>query len=434
MPNFFMDPARQENTFTAPRDISTEIHAVEQVVRPQIVATRGVIPSAPVVGTYVMTESRLTVQNGDYPCTDIQLALVGFSVDSGGVLGEVAVPNNITWNAAVEKVSPSKAVKASVGGKTAIVIEGGSGITLTNKVGFDLAANEVFKVQLGQLIATTADTYLASYNLPGLADYYRATALTSTQVGTAGTWSATSRGSNQNVASSPIIIGRPTLNYPSVIFLGDSIGASRDDLVGDAYGNHGFARGLQSASANGHAIPYANLCRSGERASVIANGNAIHRMQFLEYASHAFCNHGTNDAQQGRTFAQLKADLTLLWASIRARGVSPWHILLMPRTTSSDSWATVANQTVVAGFEIGGVRDQINTWITAQVGTLIDGIVDPNSVVEDQTSHGKWVATGATFYATTDGIHPTDAIMALVAPLVAAKARTFTINRDIVRV
>ena len=406
---------------------------VGRVVRPQIVANRGVLPSTPLVGTYVMTESRLTVRTGSQPCTNVQLALVGFSVDSGGVLGEVAIPNDITWNLAVEKVSPSKAVRASLNGAIDIVIKGGSGVTLTDPVGLDFAANEDFKVQCGQLVADTAKTYIASYNLPGLADYYRATALTTTQVGTASTWSATSRGANQNVAASPIIVGRPLENYPSVIFLGDSIMASRDDLVGDAYGNHGYARGLWTAGVGGTSMPYANLARSGERASVMANANHTFRSALLQYCSHVICNWGTNDIQQARTFAQVTADLTTSWAAIKRRGVKVYQCLILPRTTSSDSWATAANQTVVSGFGVGGVRDQVNAWILTQVGVLIDGVINGNTVAEDPAAPSKWVSTGATFYATSDGIHPTDAMMALVAPLVTTVAQTFTIDRSVTR-
>lgn len=406
---------------------------VVSVVTPQIVASRGTIPSTPVVGTYIMTESRLTVKNGCQPCTDIRLAMCGFSVDSSGTNGEVAVPNAITYNIAVEKVSPNKAVRASLNGAIDIVIAGGSGITFTDPVGLTFAADEEFKVQYGQLIADTTKTYLASYNLPGLADYYRATALTSTQVGTAGTWVATGRGSNQNVASSPIIIGRPLTNYPSVILLGDSIMASRDDLVGDGFGNHGYARGLYTAAANGGSIPYAVLARSGEKAQTVANENHTNRMAMLTYCSHVICNWGTNDIQASRTFAQVTADLITIWALMRRHGVKVFQCLILPRTTSSDSWATAANQTVVSGFGVGGIRDQVNAWIALQVGSLIDGVIDANAVVEDPANPSKWVTTGATFYATTDGIHPTDAAMALVAPIVRAKARTFEIDPTIVR-
>lgn len=70
--------------------------------------------------------------------------------------------------------------------------------------------------------------------------------------------------------------------------------------------------------------------------------------------------------------------------------------LILPRTTSTDSWATIENQTPATGFEPGGVRDVVNTWIAAS-GRAIDAI--------SAVSIGSAWIPGFS----SDGTHPTDA-------------------------
>jgi hypothetical protein len=62
-------------------------------------------------------------------------------------------------------------------------------------------------------------------------------------------------------------------------------------------------------------------------------------------------------------------------------------VTLTPRTTSADSWATVANQTPMSGYTTAGIRGQFNAWLFAQkaLGNL-DFIVDVNSVAADTTN------------------------------------------------
>jgi hypothetical protein len=85
------------------------------------------------------------------------------------------------------------------------------------------------------------------------------------------------------------------------------------------------------------------------------------------------------------------------------------RVQLTPRTTSTDSWATTANQTPVAGATVGGKTDLANQWFASIDGQELEdykAITSFRDVDEGQ----KWVATGAANYATTDGIHPSTAI------------------------
>ena len=119
----------------------------------------------------------------------------------------------------------------------------------------------------------------------------------------------------------------------------------------------------------------------------------------------AVISFGSNDCYQ-YSYADVVAGLTKLVGILRTLKIEKVYMCtICPRTTSTDSFATVENQTPVAGFEFGGVRDQVNTWM--QTSTLFDGIIDIRSVVE---SKGVWVPSG-----TTDGIHPTSEIHSAIA-------------------
>lgn len=395
-----------------------------RVVYPQIVATRGTIPSTQVTTSNTLAECRILVTNGSQPCSDIQLAFPGFYVDSAGA-GEINMINSVTWQGAVEQISPSKAVRASLRGNIDIVIQPGSGINLTDPVGLDFAAYEQFRVQVGQLIAAGTDYYLASANLNvnGVAaDCYRAP-LTVSQIGTAGTWVATSRSNNQNVGASPLVIGRPYQNYVSIILLGDSIMATRDDLNGDAFGNHGYARGLQTGTPDGNPIPYANLARSGEKVVTIVNGQATNRLAMLRYCSHVIMNHGTNDiAVDAASFATMQTRYLAAWARIKRRGVSLHQVLVLPRTDASN--------VPLSAFVNGGIRDQVNAWIKTQIGVTIDGVIDPSPYIADPTDSSKW----SNISLAPDGIHPSDAGWALLSTPITNAVRAFNMNNIPTRV
>ena len=91
-------------------------------------------------------------------------------------------------------------------------------------------------------------------------------------------------------------------------------------------------------------------------------------------------------------------------------------------TCSFGGWFGRADQTPVAGFEVGGIADQINTWIRSQAGgPLLDKVIDHRVFLEDANS-GVWVNNGTVNYATDDGIHMTPTGHILAQPAVTAWA------------
>ena len=397
-------------------------------VRPQIVTNKGILPCGAGPHGYTLTESRTMVRNGWRPCREIRLILAGFTVSSFGA-GEQPLPNPLTVEAALETLAPAdRAERVRFDGQPGAVIAPGAGLLLSDPVALDVAANDGFKVQLGHRIAGIDGTLPTGSWFVG--DGYRSVLATS-QIGTAGAWTARDRQDSANVGTVTAVIGLPDRNYPSVAILGDSNLQGRDDDTGDAAGNHGHVpRALYLSGPGGTCMPHTQMSRSGERASTIANGGATFRLRLLQYVSHVITNYGTNDLVAGATCAQVTDALAQGWSMMKAHGVRVFQQLIVPKTSSSDRWATAAGQTFHSGYDPGGVRDRVNAWIRWQAGRLIDGIIDCNLALEDPRNPGCWLTNGKPESVTADGLHANALGHALCVPVVQAVARTFTLSAD----
>lgn len=215
----------------------------------------------------------------------------------------------------------------------------------------------------------------------------------------------------------------------AVLDIGDSIAAGMNDTNAPngsdgtlpAAGGGWIRRALKSV--NGRSIPHLQMAYAGTQAVQFV-ASFTKRAQYFPYCTHLIENYGTNDfASAARTAAQIYADRQTIWAAARAGGIR-WveAIPIVPRTSSTDAWATVVNQTPVAGYAAGaGVfRDPMNNFLaTALASGLLNGVVNINSVAADGAVLDAWQAG---VVATADGTHPSPAISALLAPVLAARA------------
>lgn len=198
------------------------------------------------------------------------------------------------------------------------------------------------------------------------------------------------------------------------------------------YGGLGWiCRGLWNIGDDDAVIPWIKMTKPGDAANAYKGGIRQKTLSLMQYCSHVICQVATNDIATPYTLEVCQANLTATWAHVKARGKHLTQCLVMPKTTSTDSWATLANQSYATGCEPGGVRDQLNAWIKSQVGILIDDIIDPNPYVESQTDHGKWIVNGSANYPTTDGTHPSTAIHILAAQAVTAWAEQLPDDLDL---
>ncbi len=206
----------------------------------------------------------------------------------------------------------------------------------------------------------------------------------------------------------PIMLGHPVNDGDSFIAIGDSIGQSLNDA--NAAGVWGKAF-IQRAMGNYGASPRPcmNFCIASARSTLLITGTKW--KTFIPYATKAIEEFGTNDVDDGTSVATIKTRLAALWTALNAGGIYKiYRTELMCKTTSTDNWATVANQTVAARWGAGEEVDQLNAWFLTKVadGTL-RGVCSSQDV-RDPVNPYKWRCDdyATVRYSVYDGLHPSE--------------------------
>lgn len=129
----------------------------------------------------------------------------------------------------------------------------------------------------------------------------------------------------------------------------------------------------------------------------------------MGYCNRAFIWKGTNDLNTAFSSTSI-TNLTTRAGQMRTKGITRIVVgEMLNRTTTTDDYATVANQTEVSGFTVGGRADQFNTALAAQVGsgsTQFNAIAVTKAPLSDGTVASKWPANGSANAYTSDGKHP----------------------------
>jgi hypothetical protein len=188
------------------------------------------------------------------------------------------------------------------------------------------------------------------------------------------------------------------------------LGDSRQQGYSDAYTGTSSDKGQLARSVG----PYSGYCNAGvpsDSASIFVSSHAK-RVGLAPYFTHVVCEYGTNDTAT-RTATQIQNDLTAI-ASYFA--IPVYQTTFGPRTTSTDAWATTANQTAYAQ---NSVKNTVNAAIRAGLSGMA-GHFEIADIVESARDSGKWAVNGSANYFTNDGIHEVNtaniAIAALAVP------------------
>jgi len=206
------------------------------------------------------------------------------------------------------------------------------------------------------------------------------------------------------------IVGIPaTVAKKTTIVVGDSIA----DGVGEAAPNQNIGyveRGLGYTD-----ISYQKLAYPSAGISNFSSPSSAARKQLIPaVATDAIVELGINAVASGATFATLQTSFLNIWNELNRRGLKVWQTTLTPSTTSTDAWATLANQSPQS-FE--AVRVQINNWIRTTPAPLA-GYLEIADLAESDRNSGKWrVDLGQ---PSTDGVHPTTAVATAMAAGVPA--------------
>ena len=207
------------------------------------------------------------------------------------------------------------------------------------------------------------------------------------------------------------LLGRPLAENPiSWGGIGDSIMHGTGDTNATGGALSWFTR---AGNAN---VPVFRFARNGQWASAVAT-MSMYSMPMLSGSSHVAVALGTNDLLNNtRSYAQIVGDLTTIYRAVIAEGAKPVGVTVPPRSSSTDAWATAANQTVDRVPYQGGassIRSQVNAWIRAGGGGLLSGFIELADVVETARDSGLWKAG-----YTTDGTHPNATAHAAIAAAV----------------
>jgi hypothetical protein len=187
----------------------------------------------------------------------------------------------------------------------------------------------------------------------------------------------------------PAVYGRMSAPLPVIGFIGDSIdqGIATGELADTVYGGTGIERGFRNV------LPVLNMGRQAETAAnFLSRPNGRYALS-LDAITHVMIGYGRNDLDGAVSATTLIASVRTIVDYFNSRGVKTYLRTITPKTTSSDSWATTANQTV-ASAPVEAQRLIYNQLIRDNWRSYgLSGYFDVARVV-DPTDSGKWNADG----------------------------------------
>jgi lysophospholipase L1-like esterase len=208
------------------------------------------------------------------------------------------------------------------------------------------------------------------------------------------------------ICVAPLAIIAP-IKAPSICILGDSISIGVNNVfVPNSTGDAGAI-----APSIAPSFGYSGLGCNGDEATNFVSAHT-NRVAVLQYCSHIIVEYGTNDLYvAGRTVGQLQTDLATIYGYAPS-GQVVFQTTLIPRTNSTDSWSTTANQTTVGVAPVAAesLRVAFNDAVRAGTFGPNGGFFDPTTVIETSLDSGIWKAgVGSAPCATqwtADGVHP----------------------------
>ena len=209
-------------------------------------------------------------------------------------------------------------------------------------------------------------------------------------------------------AAPAAILGTPLVDSaPGIIIIGDSI--ARGDGDNPSTGSNHTEGGYIRRALYGQLGYTINAISGSDSSAFVFPGNTL-RTSLFKYHTHAICEYGINGI--GASLDTQKANLLALWTLLANHGLKVFQTTITPKTTSTDSWATVANQTVTANES---KRTALNDWIRTCPSPL-SGVFEAADIVEVnaqgvQTRNGGFWPAGWT----GDGTHPNTAANAAMA-------------------
>lgn len=357
-------------------------------------------------GVSTSTTSRVRMRTPPYQVSDIQLAYANAYLAPAETVGT----DTITVRAAIEYNGAS--YPFFFGGKRDVTIEPG-GTATTEPLGLELPANATLFVRTYVSVTSGGKWPIGRFTRNALGEGTNGSNGADTTLSTG----SIVAGSDQTIFAPCAVFGRSeSASAATVLILGDSIAAgSGETSGGDSEGRLGF---LERALANN--LAWISSTRSSDTFAIF---NALHVRRLAhgpQYCSSAIVELGRNDLNADANLASLQSLAQTSWYALSRRGLAVYQTTLTPQTTSTDSWATVGNQTIASSSR-EAVRTAFNDWVRTTPAPL-SGYFEIADIGETTRNSGIWKATGSANGYTADGLHPSGSMHALLAAGVAISA------------
>jgi lysophospholipase L1-like esterase len=347
-------------------------------------------------------------------CYGIVLAFANFYNNNGS---ETDGPQAITVAAAVVPTTSKVFPVTFNGGQSQVTIQPGKW-AFSDPIGITLNKGDTFQTRTYVNVAAAATkfptgSYTTQSSLGEGENYTSGGGTNNTTPGSVGVTAVNGVG----VFAPAMILGyaKARISPPRILLVGDSIMAGVGD--GGTFTNWGYV--LRALNNN---YPYQLLAYPSETVDFMRdNQRAFRRLGMVltkMQPSAIICELGVNSVKAGS--GTIQADLLTIWQQLANFGVPLYQTTITPVTTSTDSWATTANQTVTANESI---RTALNDYIRT-VPSPLTGIFEVADLAETSRNSGIWRVTGGAY--TGDGTHPSAvghaALAAAITPQVFGSA------------
>jgi hypothetical protein len=295
-------------------------------------------------------------------CTDLAFRWVNFCTSTdGGNSG-----STVTYSAYME-LADGTMIQLTFNGAAIITVPVG-GSVVSDTVSVQLLAGTGFWIRTYTQVASGGGGWVYTKKLLS-ANGEGAWAGTVPRTPTAGAVAS----ANAHIVAPVVIQGKsPKATFvPSVIVIGDSIAGGAGDITTSLSAPAGDNLGWIRRRLVEFDIAYHPTDRAGDSATGFNLTTGRRRRSLVPYFTHALCEYGTNDLfNNGSSLAVSQGALRSLWMHAFADDVVTYQTTISPRTTSTDGWLTVANQTTTSSTQ-EAIRVQLNAWLRdgAPLGT-----------------------------------------------------------------
>jgi len=352
------------------------------------VATRGKIPEQKYGPSTNQISSRI-FHKATASLKGAQLRYVNFYGTAGVGTGSAA-----TVTASIEYPVGTTPQRVTFSASNSAVIAD-AGDVWSDPLPFDVPAGAIF-IEHNKFANTT-----------GFARQLTQSTVDKAQIG-ASTTDNTGTGSQTGMVASGSVYGftevRGQTDQHSLLFLGDSTFAGS----GDNNGYQTNAIGACERAATALGLAFVNFGVSGApswnwktNSNTYTGPPPASITDVMNRVSAIILCSSINDINGGSSAAAFKSDLEGVIALWNPGGRKPFYLTTVPPlTTSTDSWATAANQTIPDAPK-EAVRVAHNLAVRRNQIVGMTGVVDFAACVEDPANPGKWLP-----FTTVDGTHP----------------------------